>query len=310
MNRKEYLITLVTILVIGVGLIIANAFLQFVDWIWIFLITAIGYIYLRYKISGPVQVFSNKFNMLVDYDLAVGEALELTKERVKNAPTKGIEALYMVYLGMAYYYSGDYENAIKTFNLIELKRLNNVYHVLIFAFTAYAAYEADDLDTFNLSIERIKNIQGNIHRKFIPYVSSYIQVLEAIQNLETNPEHYREVIENQFSRNDGYISTKLTYNYRMAHYYRVMNEEAEMDKCLAKVIANGQKHHTAIQAKKMFKNTVNPEDFIFTDDEFVDESVSPEEEEQNLIGTEINDVEEIEEIETVEKEDDDLFKKE
>ncbi len=306
MNRKEYLITLVAILVISVGLIVTNFFLEFIDWIWIFVITAFGYIYLRYKISGPVQLFSNKFNMLVDYDLAVNEALEMAKDRVENAPTQGIKALYMVYLGMAYYYSGNYDDAIKTFNQIELKRLNNVYHVLIFAFTAYAAYEAEDLETFNLSIERIKNIQGTIHRKFLGYVSSYIQVLEAIQNIETNPEHYREVIENQFSRHDGYISTRLTYNYRMAQYYRVINDEAEMDICLAKVIANGKEHHTALQAKKMFKNTVNVEDYVF-EDEVVEEE--PINQEQNLIGTEVEDVQEIEEVETIESEEDDLFKK-
>lgn len=305
MNRKQYLITLIVLLVVGVTLIVTNfIFDEYLSWTWVFVIIAAGYLYLRYKVSGPLQMFANKFNMMVDYDLDVQGAKKLCLERVEQAPTNGTKTLYMVYLGMATYYAGDYEEAVKVFNQIELKRLNNVYHVLIFAFTAYAAFEADDMDNFNLSIERIKNIQGAINRKYLGFVGSYLQVLEAMQNLETNPEHYREVIENQFSRFDGYVSTKLTYNYRMAHYYRVINNEEEMEKCLAKVIANGKEHHTALQARKLFKNTVNVEDFIFTEEQEVD-NVEVVEDQQLLTG-ETENIETLEEVENVE--DDDLFK--
>jgi len=306
MNRKQYLIATISLVVIGVALIVTNWIFEYMQWTWVFVVVLIGYIYLKYKIQGPLQVFSTKFNMLVDYDLEVKEAKKLCQERVDNAPTAGIKSLYMVYLGMATYYAGDYEEAIKVFNQIELKRLNNVYHILILSFTAYAAYEAEDMETFNLSIERIKNMQNSVNRKYLGFVGSYVQVLEAMQNLEQNPEHYREVIENQFSRNDGYISTKLTYNYRLAHYYRVLNDEIEMDKCLAKVIANGKEHHTAIQARKMFKNNVNIEDYVFVEEEDIEEVEIAED--QKLIENEVQDVEDIEEVEVVEKEEDDLFK--
>ncbi|MGE4379230.1 MAG: hypothetical protein AB7E16_04950 [Candidatus Izemoplasmatales bacterium] len=306
MNRKQYLIATISLAVIGVALMVTNWIFEYMQWTWVFVIVLIGYIYLKYKIQGPLQVFSTKFNMLVDYDLEVKEAKQLCQERVDNAPTPGIKNLYMVYLGMATYYAGDYEEAIKVFNQIELKRLNNVYHILILSFTAYAAYEAEDMETFNLSIERIKNMQNSVNRKYLGFVGSYVQVLEAMQNLEQNPEHYREVIENQFSRNDGYISTKLTYNYRLAHYYRVLNDEVEMDKCLAKVIANGKEHHTAIQARKMFKNNVNVEDYVFVEEEDIEEVDIAED--QKLIENEAKDIEDIEEVEVVEKEDDDLFK--
>jgi len=311
MNKKEYLITLIAILVIDIALIVTRIFYEYLNWTWIFVIIAAGYLYLRYKISGPLQVFSNKFNMLVDYDLDVQGAKELCKSRLEEAPTKTTRTLYSVYLGMATYYCGEYEDAIKVFNQIELKKLNPAYHVLIFAFTAYAAYELEDYETFNLSIERIRNIQNTVNRRFLGFVSSYIQVLEAMQNLEDNPEHYREVIENQFSRNDGYISTKLTYNYRMAHYFSVINDEIEMDKCLARVIANGKEHHTALQAKKMFKNNVNIEDYVFAEEEPLEDIENVED--QQLLTHEVDEVESIEEVETIDemekdKKDDDLFK--
>ena len=263
MNRKQYLTAVIVVLAISLGLIVTNVIFEWIQWTWVFVIVAVAYLYLRYKVSGPLQAFANKFNMLVDYDLDVQGAKQLCQERVESAPTAMTKALYMVYLGMATYYAGDYEEAIKVFNQIELKRLNNIYHILIFAFTAYSAYEAEDMETFNLNIERIKNLQNTVSKRYVGFVGSYLQVLEAMANLETNPEHYREVIENQFSRNDGYISTKLTYNYRMAFYYKALNDEVEMDKCLAKVIANGKEHHTALQAKKLFKNNVNTEDYVF-----------------------------------------------
>jgi tetratricopeptide (TPR) repeat protein len=298
MNRKQYLTAVIVVLAISLGLIVTNVIFEWIQWTWVFVIVAVAYLYLRYKVSGPLQAFANKFNMLVDYDLDVQGAKQLCQERVESAPTAMTKALYMVYLGMATYYAGDYEEAIKVFNQIELKRLNNIYHILIFAFTAYSAYEAEDMETFNLNIERIKNLQNTVSKRYVGFVGSYLQVLEAMANLETNPEHYREVIENQFSRNDGYISTKLTYNYRMAFYYKALNDEVEMDKCLAKVIANGKEHHTALQAKKLFKNNVNIEDYVFVEEQ------EPEDveivEDQQLIESKTESLENIEEIETVE----------
>ncbi len=304
MNKKQYLTAVIAVIAIDLALIITRIFVAYIDWTWILVIVAALYLYLKYKTSGPLQAFSTKFNMLVDYDLDVAEAKRLCQERVNEAPTKNIKAFYMVYLGMATYYNGEYEEAIRTFNQIELKKLNNVYHILILSFIAYAAYEMDDMETFNLSIERIKNLQGTVNRKYLGFVGSYLQVLEAMQNMEENPEHYKEVIESQFSRNDGYISTKLIYNYRMAQYYETIKDEVEMDKCLAKVIANGKEHHTVIQAKKMFKNNVNVEDYVFQEEPEEDVEVV---EEQQLIDTNIENVEEIEEVKKVD-DDEDLFK--
>ncbi|MDY0023796.1 MAG: hypothetical protein RBR66_02595 [Candidatus Izemoplasmatales bacterium] len=305
MNKKQYLITIIAIVIVDVAALVLTI-LGYIDWLWLVVVTSIGYLFIKYKVHGPLQVFSTKFNMMVDYDLEVHDAVKLCEERVAEAPTASIKNLYMVYLGMANYYAGQYEESIKTFNQIELKKLNNIYHVLILSFTAYAAYESDDMETFNLSIERIKNLQSSINRKYLGFVGSYIQVLEAMRDLEDNPEHYKEVIESQFSKNDGYISTKLTYNYRMAQYYRVTGNELEMDICLAKVIANGKEHHTAIQAQKMFKNNVKIEDYIFVEGEEAEDVEVVED--QQLIGTEETDVENIEEVEVVEEKEEDLFK--
>lgn len=297
MNRKQYLTSVIVVMIISLGLIVTNAIYEWIQWTWVFVIVAAAYLYLRYKVSGPLQAFANKFNMLVDYDLDVQGAKKLCQDRVESAPTAMTKALYMVYLGMATYYAGDYEEAIKVFNQIELKRLNNIYHILIFAFTAYSAYEAEDMETFNLNIERIKNLQNTVSKRYLGFVGSYLQVLEAMANLENDPEHYREVIEAQFSRNDGYISTKLTYNYRMAFYYKTLNDEVEMDKCLAKVIANGKEHHTALQAKKLFKGNVNVEDYVFVEEKELDDIQIVED--QQLIESKSDDLENIQEVETI-----------
>ncbi|MFA7076705.1 MAG: hypothetical protein WC152_08605 [Candidatus Izemoplasmatales bacterium] len=303
MNKKQYLIAVIAVITVDLVLIITRIFIPYLDWTWILIIVASLYLFLKYKTTGPLQTFSTKFNMLVDYDLDVSTAKDLCLERVEQAPTRSIKAFYMVYLGMATYYNGDYEEAIRTFNQIQLKKLNNVYHVLILSFIAYAAFELEDMETFNLSIERIKNLQTTVSRKYLAFVGSYLQILEAMQNLEENPEHYREVIESQFSRNDGYTSTKLIYNYRMAIYYKTIKDEVEMDKCLAKVIANGKEHHTAIQARKLFKNNVNIEDYVFVEETEEDVEIVDD---QQLIDTQTENVEDIEEVETIQ--DEDLFK--
>jgi tetratricopeptide (TPR) repeat protein len=239
--------------------------------------------------------------MLVEYDLEVQKAKELVEENLKKAPTKNMQAFYMVYLGMAKYYCGEYDEAIKTFNQIELKKLNPAYHILIFAFSAYASFELEDFENFNMYLERIKTLSANINRRYLSFVNSYIQVLEAIQGLDDNPEHYREVIESQFSQFDGYISTKLIYNFRMAYYYRAINDEVEMDKCLAKVIANGKNHHTAIRAKELFKNNVKVEDYVFQE-EAPEEFNTNDEGDQHLIANQMDNVEDIEEVESVDDE--------
>jgi len=266
MNKKQYLFTMIVIIVLSVGLIVTNAIWGYLEWIWVFVIAMLGYMYLRYRLSTPLQTFSNKFNMMVDFDLDVEGAEQLAYHGMKNAPTKNVEQLYALYYGMAQYYCGKYEDAIKTFHLLELKHLNIVYHVLVFAFTAYAAFELGDKEEFGQALDRIKNLQPRISGRYKPFVASYVEVLEALNNSEVAPEAFKEVVEKHFSNSDGYISTKLTYHYRLAQYYRLMNDTLEMDKNLAFVIANGKSHHTALQAAKMFQNSVNVEDYVIREE--------------------------------------------
>lgn len=271
MNRKMYLISMITIIVVSVGLIVTNAIYTYMDWIWVFVVAAVGYMYMRYRLSGPLQLFSTKFNMLVDYDLDLEGATEMASTGLKNAPTKNIASLYQMYLGMAHYYSGNYEEAIKTFHLIELKRMNPVYHVLIFAFSAYSAFELENQEEFTFSIERIRNIQPRISQRYQGFARSYLEILEALQNIDTNLDQYKEVIEKHFGNPDGYISTRLIYHYRLALYYQKANDPLEMDKNLAFVIANGKEHHTALQAKRMFKGSVSIDDYLLKDEPVVEE---------------------------------------
>ncbi len=263
MNKKQYRTTLGAFGLISVGLIASNYALYYADWMVIFIIISAFYIYLRYKISSPLQQFSTKFNMLVDYDLDVEEALKLVQERYENAPTESVKALYQLYLGMALYYNAKYREAMNTFNQINMPKVNPLYHVLIYAFTAYAALEEGDTETFDLSLSRLGEMKTRIKKKYLNFAMNYEEILKAIKNIEFNPEHYKEIMEGSFGREDGFISTKLIYNYRMAYYYKAVHEVEEMDRCLAKVIANGKNHHTAIQAREMFQNTCNIEDFIF-----------------------------------------------
>lgn len=262
MNRKSYLITLIAIGVVSVALIVTNAIWLYMDWIWIFVIAMLGYMFMRYRVSGPIQLFSTKFNMMVDYDLDVEGAEAMAEKAFENAPTKGIGTLYQMYLGMAKYYVGKYEEAIKIFHLIELKRLNPVYHVLVFAYTAYAAFELNDLDEFQQSVQRIKDIEPRITPKYRPFAASYIELLEAFANIDVALDAYKEIIEKHFSRQDGYPSTELIYHYRLALYYEKLNDTLEMDKHLAFVIANGKNHHTALRAKDKFKHSVEVDDYI------------------------------------------------
>ncbi len=302
MNRKEYIISISVIVTVLSAVIITNYFLQYIDnWWWIFIAALLGYMYIRYKISAPMQMFSRKFNMYVDYDLDVEAAEKLAEEGLENSPTQGIKALYMVYVGMAKYYVGKYREAINTFNQIDVKKINPAYHVLIFAFTAYSSYEEGDVEAFNQAIERIKSARNRVGKKYQSFADGYIEILNAIKNLDIDPEGYRDVVERHFSRNDGYISTKIIYNYRMAYYYRTINDTEQMDICLAKVIANGKQHHMAIQAKKIFTGTCKIEDYVFTDD--AEEKIEDIEAVETVDEEEIKQIEDIETLDVVEDQD-------
>jgi len=261
-NRKKYLITLITFLVVITTAVVLNFIYNAVEWIWIFLAGSFVYLYLKYKVSGPLQLFATKFNMLVDYDLDIEAAEKMAYEGMTNAPTKNIGELYHVYYGMSLYYGGKYEEAIKSFNTIELKRLNALYHVLIFAFTCYCTFELGDLDAFNLTLERIKNVKSKVAPKYASFVGSYEEILEAMKNIDVALDNYKEIIDRHFQKNDGYITTQLVYQYRLALYYEKLGDDLERDKCLAFVIANGKGHHTAKSAKMKFKGLVNVDDFI------------------------------------------------
>ncbi len=299
MTKKQMtLILTISGVILGAGMIL-NAIHYTVNWVWFVLLASIVYLYIRYKITGPIQMFARKFNMMVDYDLDVEGALEMTIEQYENAPTNGIKQMLMIHLGMAYYYNAKYDESVKTFNQINLNKVNILYHVLIFAFSAYSAYEMGDTETFNISLDRINEVKNRVGKKYVNFASNYAEILHAIKNLEIDPESYREIVEKNFSHDDGYISTKLVYNYRMAHYHKIMNNIEEMDICLAKVIANGKNHHTAIQARKMFQNTVNVDDYVFPEPGTEVEDVETVEEPEQIAP--IEDLESMEEIEVVEE---------
>lgn len=258
--------TMIAFGVISVGLIVTNSIWNYVDWLWIIIIVTVAYFYVRYRITAPLQMFSTKFNMMVDYDLDVEGALEMTKEYFENAPTQNVKSLFQIYLGMAYYYTADYREAMNTFNQVDLRKVNPVYHVLVFAFSAYAANEEGDEESFNIALERLEDVKNRINKRYVNFALNYIEILNAMKNIDINPDAYLDVIEKNFSREDGYLSTRLIYNYRKALYYKAIGNTEEMDKCLATVIANGKNHHTAIRAKALFQNTCNVEDFVFSNE--------------------------------------------
>ncbi|NLZ62055.1 MAG: hypothetical protein GX904_04570 [Acholeplasmataceae bacterium] len=295
MNRKEYLITLIVILVLSVALAVTNAIWLYIDnWLYLIIIYMIAYMYIRYRLSAPLQMFSTKFNMLVDYDLEVEAAEEYAQKAYDNAPTRNIKALYSMYLGMAKYYNGKYDEAIKHMHMVELKRLNPIYHILVFAFSAYAAYELGDTEEFAFNLERIKNSEAKISARFKPFVNSYIHLLTAMQNIDTDLPGYKEAIEAHFGKHDGYLSTKLIFNYRMALYYNKIGDALEEDKCLAFVIANGKKHHMAERAREKFRNLVDVEDYVYDY-----EAEQAKMQESKPLETEKVELEKLEEVEVV-----------
>lgn len=268
MNRKQFIIALAVLFVGGVALIVTESIFKYFGdngWLYDLLIISFGYLFIKYKLTAPWQMFTNKFSMMVDYDLDVAGAVQMAEKAVANAPTKQFKTLYQVYLGIALYNAGRYEDAIKNFNTIELKKVITGYQVLIFAYTSYASFELDDMETVRQSIERIKNVKEKLGPKYADFVDGYTELLDAMQNLSDDPEHYKEIIERHFSREDGYISTKLILNYRLALYYKEIHDDLEMDKCLAFVIANGKEHHTALRAKELFKGSVNVDDYIYVE---------------------------------------------
>ncbi|MGE4571272.1 MAG: tol-pal system YbgF family protein [Candidatus Izemoplasmatales bacterium] len=277
MNKKEFYATIIIYAVLAFALMVTNYFLEYMDWLLAFAIILVGYMYFRYKLTSPMQKFVNKFNMLMDYDLDIESAIEMALNHVENAPTKSLKGIFLLHLGMAYYNNGEYDKAIQTFNQIELQRMNTVYHVLIFAHQAYAYNELGNQEGFDLALERINNVKPKIHKKFYAYATSYERLLTAIKNIEEDPEEYKNVIEAHLSQHNGYISQRLIYHYRMAHYYKVIGDTHEMDIHLAKVLANGKSHFTAKEAQSMFKNSVNIEDYVFTEDDFNEQEPVQEE---------------------------------
>lgn len=273
MKKKEFIITIVVFAVFSVGFVATNLILellnqQSLNWLLVFGIIFLGYLYLRYRLVQPLRSFASKFNMLLDYDLDIEGAIQLASEYVNEAPTRGMKSIYLLHLGMAYYNNGEYEKAVQTFDKIELQKINSVYHVLIFAHQAYAYDELGNDAGFDLALERITNIKDKIHRKFFAFASSYERILTAMKNLKEEPEEYKEVVEAHLSQHNGYISQRLVYHYRLAKYYEVVGDVEEMDKHLARVLANGKSHFTAKEAQDMFQNTVKVDDYVFTEDDF------------------------------------------
>lgn len=279
MNRKQYLTFVIILAVLGVGLIAAyyiwNDFMvdNNISLLYPVLIVMLGYMFLRYKTTSPMQYLTTKFSMLVDYDLDIAGAVALCEKNYNNAPTSSLKAVYQVYYGMSLYYAGRYKDAVRILNTIDLRRLNVVYHALIWAFVCYSSFEDGDLETFNQTLDRIKNIQGSIPGRYQNFIGGYVEILDAIKNLDVNPEQYREIVEKHFAREDGYISTKLVYNYRMGLYQERMGNELEADKCFAFVIANGKEHHTALRSKEHFHGLVNVEDYVWTPGQTAPEEV-------------------------------------
>jgi tetratricopeptide (TPR) repeat protein len=272
MKKRDFYITIIVYGILSAGFIASKYIFKYeLDWILMFLIIFSGYLYVRYRITSPVQRFAKTFNMLVDYDLDMDAAIDLCLDHIKEAPTVRMKALYQVHLGMAYYNNGEYEQALQVFREIEMSKLYAVYHVLIFAHEAYIYNELGQKDDFEAALERIRNVRAQIHRKYMGYANSYERLLTVIGHLEENPEEYKQVVEANLSQHNGYISQRLIYHYRLAKYYEAIGDEKEMDIQLAKVLANGKGHFTAKEAQKMFKNSVNVDDYIFTDEDYMPE---------------------------------------
>jgi tetratricopeptide (TPR) repeat protein len=285
MNRKQYLTSIIVLSVISIALIITQAIFDYTNWFMIMLAPMLGYLFIKYRVDGGVQYFSSRFNMLLDYDLDPDAALKMAQDGFDNAPTANLRTMYQMYIGLALYYKGNYEESIRNFNLVDLTKLNPVFHTLVFAFSAYAAFEINDAETFAQSLDRLHSLKTRVPGKYATFVQSYEEILEAIQNMEVSIDHYKEMIDKHFSGDNGFIARKLNYQYRLAYYYKAIGDTLEMDKCLAFVIANGKDQHLAIKARKMFQNSVKVEDYIYdpTRKDTVVEEVEEEINKDNLI---------------------------
>lgn len=292
MNRKQYVITMAVYSSLSVIALITNAIWNYTNTILIITGIFVGYLFIRYRVDGRLQYFSSRFNMLLDYDLDVKQALDMALNAYENAPTPNMKASYALYVGLAHYYCGHYDEAIKTFNQLELQRMNPVFHALVFSFTAYSAFEIGDNDTFDSCLARMESLVGQVPNKYQSFVGNYREVLEAIKNMEFDHEGYLTMVEKHFANDDGYIARKLNYEYRKAYYYKMEGNTLEMDKCLAFCIANGKEQHLAARAKSMFQGSVNVEDYIY--DPVKTNSVKDDEEVE---------VVELEELEPIDKED-------
>ncbi|MBU0997594.1 MAG: hypothetical protein KKE16_06040 [Firmicutes bacterium] len=307
MNKKQYLASLIILGVVSIGLIVTNAIWDYMNWVLIIALFFIIYMFIKYRIDGSVQYFSTRFNMLLDYDLDMEGALKMAEEALKKAPTEAIKSMYRMYLGMAQYYSGYYDDAVKSFNQVELNRLNNVFHALVFAFTAYASFELHDQETFDQSLERIRQLKSRVPLKYQNFVGGYEEILDAIKNMDVSIDHYKEMVEKHFGNDDGFIARKINYNYRLSYYYKAIGDTVEMDKCLAFVIANGKNQHAALRAKEMFKGSVNIEDFVYdpTKKPEVVETVEPTyiETAEIIDESPLDEVDEVEELDEPEDQD-------
>ncbi len=263
MNRKQYITSLIIYFVISVSALITNAIFEYASMFVVITVIFLGYLFIKYRVDGSLQYFSSRFNMLLDYDLEVQAALDLAVKAYENAPTTNMKTSYQLYVGMAHYYCGNYDESIKTFQLLDLNRMNPVFHALVFSFTAYSAFELKDQETFDGALSRLTNLVNQVPSKYQSFVSNYIEVLEAIKNKDIAIDRYKEMVEKHFSLDDGYIARKLNYQYRLSYYYQAIGDTLEMDKCLAFCIANGKEQHIAKRAKELFKGSVEVSDYVY-----------------------------------------------
>jgi len=296
MKKRDFYITIIVYAVLSTALIVSKLVWEYnLDWLMIFIIVFGGYLYVRYRLTAPIQRFNTKFNMLVDYDLDMDAAIDLCLEHIKEAPLSRMKTIYEVHLGIAYYSNGEFERALAVFNDLDLGKLHSVYHVLVFVHQAYIYDHLGQKENFEAVLERLKNVKSSIQRRYIGYANASERLLSAIGNINEDPEEYKQVIEVNLGQPNGFVSQRLIYHYRLAKYYEVLGQENEMEIELAKVLANGKSHYTAKEAHKLFKNTVNVDDYVFTEEEFYASPLEPEAEvvdepEQIETTSEIDDV--------------------
>ncbi|MDD3477510.1 MAG: hypothetical protein PHP32_01360 [Candidatus Izemoplasmatales bacterium] len=265
MKKTQYLTMIIVSAVIWVAVVVLKLTVlsESLSWFMVALIAILLLMFVRYRIEGSHQYFSGRFNMLLDYDLDVDGAIKMAKDAYDNAPTIQMKNSYQMYLGIALYYKGEYDEAIKTFNMVDLTKINNVFHGLIFAFSGYCAFELKDQELLAQYVERLHALEDRVPAKYRDFIANYAEILEAIKNMDISIDQYKEAIDKNFARDDGYLARKLNYQYRLSFYYEAIGDTLEMDKCLAFCIANGKEQHTALRAKERFQGSVDPADFVW-----------------------------------------------